>query len=99
MSFLPSDRMEWGEQETAGWCDKEWEACLRRVARESLSEEVTFEQNQKEPTRIEHGEELNTLQRKGNSTCKGPGAGMHWCSRAMGRQMYDEKEYNARVAG
>lgn len=55
---------------------------MRRVVKGSLSKEVTFELNQKEPA----GKSSNTQGRRPH-VCKGPGAGMNYCSGNLNRQM------------
>lgn len=66
--------MGYGEQETADWCDRVGDL-LRRVVRESLSREVIFELNQKEPAGREHREELNT-KCKGTETARTKALGL-----------------------
>lgn len=57
-------------------------AFWRKVVREGLSEEVTLELKQKEPSGIDRAQgRTHQVQRKGNSTYKGPEAQMNWCSR------------------
>lgn len=48
---------------------------MRRVVRESLSDEVIFELNQKEPAGIEHREELNNKS-KGTKTARAKALGL-----------------------